>query len=113
MISAHATGTALGDLAEANAINKVFNKYSDSIPVTAPKAGLRHLLGASGAVETILTINALRNGFIAGSLNSLPHDPRIRLNIPHSNIKIDSKNSIAVKNNFAFGGHNVSLILTT
>ena len=113
MISAHATGTISGDLAESLAIKRVFKTLSDVVPVSAPKAGLGHLLGGSGAVETILTINALRMGFIPASLNSLPIDPYINLNIPLDNIKIDiNRTTIALKNNFAFGGHNVSLIIS-
>lgn len=112
MISAHATGTALGDLAEARAVGHVFGGSTDQVWVTAPKAGLGHLLGAAGAVESILTIKALQQGVVPRSLNADPPDPEVQLRIPrHQNETLDSKRRhFAIKNSFGFGGHNVSLL---
>ena len=58
-VQAHATGTSLGDLAEARALRRSLDAAADHIPVFAPKGQLGHLLGAAGAVEAILGIQAL------------------------------------------------------
>lgn len=117
-IQGHATGTPLGDLAEARALHRALGPAVDSLPVTAPKSQLGHLLGAAGAVETILAIQALREGKIPASLNADPVDPELRLNVAQQNLIIEkswngSTNSerFALKNSFGFGGHNISLVL--
>jgi 3-oxoacyl-[acyl-carrier-protein] synthase II len=112
MISAHATGTALGDVAEARALSQVLGPATDQVWVTAPKAGLGHLLGAAGAVESILTLKALQQAVVPRSLNSDPPDPEIPLRIPrHHNEPLDPHSRhLAIKNSFGFGGHNVSLL---
>jgi 3-oxoacyl-[acyl-carrier-protein] synthase II len=112
MISAHATGTALGDLSEARALSRVLGAATDQVWVTAPKAGLGHLLGAAGAVESILTLKALQKAVVPRSLNSDPPDPEILLRIPRQqNENLDPQSRhLAIKNSFGFGGHNVSLV---
>ncbi|MCP9859662.1 beta-ketoacyl-[acyl-carrier-protein] synthase family protein [Cyanobium sp. Cruz-8D1] len=112
MISAHATGTSLGDLAEARAVRRVFGAATDQVWVTAPKAGLGHLLGAAGAVESILTLKALQKAVVPRSLNADPPDPEVPLRIPrYHNEPLDAqRRHLALKNAFGFGGHNVSLL---
>ncbi|MCP9835111.1 MULTISPECIES: beta-ketoacyl synthase [unclassified Cyanobium] len=112
MISAHATGTSLGDLAEARALHRVFGTATDQVWVTAPKAGLGHLLGAAGAVESILTLKALQKAVVPRSLNADPPDPELALRIPrHRNEPLDpQRRHLVLKNAFGFGGHNVSLV---
>lgn len=112
MVSAHATGTVVGDLAEARALHRVFGRHIGEKLITAPKAGLGHLLGAAGAVESVLTIECLRRSKIPVSINSDPVDPSIELNINTSQTKQwpVGKPKIALKNTFGFGGHNVSLL---
>jgi 3-oxoacyl-[acyl-carrier-protein] synthase II len=78
-VQAHATGTPVGDLAEARALRRGLGKALDTLPVTAPKGQLGHLLGAAGAVETILALKALRHGTVPRSVNSKPLDPAIDL----------------------------------
>lgn len=112
MISAHATGTTIGDMAEARAIRHVLGAATDKVWVTAPKAGLGHLLGAAGAVESILTLKALQMAMVPRSLNAEPPDPEIDLRIArHRNEPLDPvARHLAIKNSFGFGGHNVSLL---
>lgn len=110
-ISAHATGTSLGDLAEARAIHLAFGDKANDVYVTAPKANVGHLLGASGVVESLFTLIALREKRIPQSLNCLQKDPDIALSIasePH--LTIAKHRKYALKNTFGFGGHNVSLV---
>lgn len=112
MISAHATGTLLGDMAEAQALRLVLGAATDQVWVTAPKAGLGHLLGAAGAVESILTLKALQKAVVPRSLNSDPPDPQIPLRVArqrNENLNRESRH-LAIKNSFGFGGHNVSLL---
>jgi 3-oxoacyl-[acyl-carrier-protein] synthase II len=111
-ISAHATGTKIGDLAESRAIQSVFGAAIDQLWVTAPKGSLGHLLGGAGAVESILTLKALQTGVVPLSLNSQPRDPEIPLNIPASSEQClpMQRQRFAIKNTFGFGGHNVSLV---
>lgn len=113
-VQAHATGTPLGDLAEARALHRSLGPVLDSLPVTAPKGQLGHLLGAAGAVETILTLQALRHGVVPRSLNADPLDPAVNLAVvqqaPFVLPQRDSER-YALKNAFGFGGHNISLLL--
>jgi 3-oxoacyl-[acyl-carrier-protein] synthase II len=113
-VQAHATGTPVGDLAEARALRRGLGKALDGLPVTAPKGQLGHLLGAAGAVETILALKALRHGTVPCSMNSSPLDPAIDLAVvqdsPHS-LRSRGGERYALKNAFGFGGHNISWIL--
>jgi 3-oxoacyl-[acyl-carrier-protein] synthase II len=108
-VNAHATATANGDEAEAVAIHRV---YGSRVPVTAIKGYTGHTLGASGAIEAIATILMMREGFIAPTLNLERPDP----NLPPLNHVIgdpvDKRFTVAVNNNFAFGGINTSMILS-
>jgi len=111
-ISAHATGTRIGDLAESRAIETVFGASVEDLWVTAPKGALGHLLGGAGSVESVLTIKALQAGVVPVSVNSTPRDPEIRLNIPTCSepCLVNRSQRYAIKNTFGFGGHNVSIV---
>ena len=69
-VQAHATGTVLGDLAEARSLRRSLRHAADHIPVFAPKGQLGHLLGAAGAVEAIIGIQALHKGILPRTINS-------------------------------------------
>ncbi|MGV0788320.1 KasA/KasB family beta-ketoacyl-ACP synthase [Mycolicibacterium sp. XJ2] len=105
-INAHATGTVHGDLAEAKAIRKALG---DHLPaVYAPKAALGHSLGSAGAIEAVLTVQALRDGLVPPTLNLKDLDPQIDLDVvAGSPRRADYR--YAVTNSFGLGGHNVSL----
>ena len=104
-INAHATGTTVGDVAEAKAIN---NAVGNRAAVYAPKAALGHSVGASGASEAILTILALRDGLIPPTLNLKNLDPEIDLDVVAGSPR-PGNYEYAVNNSFGFGGHNVAL----
>ena len=113
-VQAHATGTPVGDLAESRALRRSLGAALDSLPVTAPKGQLGHLLGAAGAVETILALQSLRQGVVPRSLNADPLDPEVELAVVQgSSLALPqvSGERYALKNAFGFGGHNISLIL--
>ncbi len=114
-IQAHATGTPVGDLAEATALTKLLGQDFADLPVTAPKGQLGHLLGGAGAVETILALQALREGLVPPTLNASPLDPLVSLEVVQEKpLELETtKHSerYALKNAFGFGGHNISLII--
>ena len=113
-VQAHATGTSLGDLAEARALRRSLGSAADHLPVCAPKGQLGHPLGGAGAVETILALQALRHGVLPGSLNADPLDPEVELAVANQGpmqLSSDQGQRLLLKNAFGFGGHNISLVL--
>jgi 3-oxoacyl-[acyl-carrier-protein] synthase II/beta-ketoacyl ACP synthase len=106
-VNAHASGTKHGDLAEANAIALAFGNHKPA--VFAPKAALGHSLGAAGAVEAVLTVQALRDGVVPATLNLTNLDPEIDLDVV-SGIPRNGNYRYAVTNSFGIGGHNVAVV---
>jgi beta-ketoacyl ACP synthase len=104
-VNAHATGTRLGDVAEAKAITRA---VGNSTAVYAPKSALGHSVGASGAVESILTVLTLRDGVIPPTLNLENLDPEVDLDVVSSRPR-SGDYTYAISNSFGFGGHNVAL----
>jgi 3-oxoacyl-[acyl-carrier-protein] synthase II len=109
-VNAHATSTVLGDLAEVRAIQKVFTNNTDRIVVSATKSMTGHLIAGAGALESIFTILALRDGLAPPSLNIHNLDPEININIATNKPKPLVFKGTAINNSFGFGGHNVSLV---
>ena len=109
-INAHGTSTVAGDIAESVAIKRYFSENLDKIKVSSIKSMLGHLLGASGAVEAIVTIMTLRTGIIPPTINLENVDPECEGidYVPNKAIKKDV--NYAISNSFGFGGHNVSLL---
>lgn len=106
-VNAHATGTSVGDVAEGKAIN---NALGDNKPaVYAPKSALGHSVGAVGAVESILTVLALRDGIVPPTLNLRHLDPEIDLDVVAGEPRTGNY-QYAINNSFGFGGHNVALV---
>lgn len=106
-INAHATGTQVGDVAEGKAINNAMGGHRPA--VYAPKSALGHSVGAVGAVESILTVLALRDGVIPPTLNLHNLDPEIDLDVVAGEPR-QGDYRYAVNNSFGFGGHNVSIV---
>lgn len=105
-INAHATGTSVGDVAEGKAINNAMRGHVPA--VYAPKSALGHSVGAVGAVESILTVMALRDGVIPPTLNLRNLDPEIDLDVVSGDPR-QGDFKYAINNSFGFGGHNVAL----
>ncbi|MBN2295256.1 MAG: beta-ketoacyl-ACP synthase II [Pirellulales bacterium] len=110
-INAHGTSTTLGDKAETRAIKKVFGDHAYKLNVSSTKSQTGHLLGASGGVEIIVCIEALRNSLIPPTINLDTPDPDCDLNYT-ANQSQERKLKYAMSNSFGFGGHNASLIVT-
>jgi beta-ketoacyl ACP synthase len=105
-INAHATGTVVGDVAESVAINRALGNHKPA--VYAPKSALGHSVGAVGAVESILTVLALRDGIIPPTLNLKNLDSEIDLDVVADGPR-PGNYKYAINNSFGFGGHNVAL----
>ncbi|QHS57438.1 beta-ketoacyl-ACP synthase II [Mucilaginibacter sp. 14171R-50] len=105
-VNAHATSTSVGDLSEATAINAVFGNNKD-LSVSATKSMTGHLLGAAGAVESIIAIKTITDGIIPPTINTHTIDPAVPDNL-HIVIKdaINKKVNASLSNTFGFGGHN-------
>jgi beta-ketoacyl ACP synthase len=105
-VNAHATGTSVGDVAEGKAINRAMEGHKPA--VFAPKGALGHSVGAVGAVESILTVLALRDGIIPPTLNLKNLDPEIDLDVVAGSPR-PGNYQYAINNSFGFGGHNVAI----
>lgn len=105
-VNAHATGTSVGDVAESKAINNALGDHKAA--VYAPKGALGHSVGAVGAVESILTVLALREGIIPPTRNLKNLDPEIDLDVVAGSPR-PGNYEYALNNSFGFGGHNVAL----
>lgn len=106
-VNAHATGTAIGDLAEARAIRRALGGHDPA--VYAPKAALGHSLGAAGAVEAVLTVQALRDGVVPATRNVKDLDPEVDLDVVADRPRRGDYR-YAVSNSFGLGGHNAVLV---
>ncbi len=104
-VNAHATATPIGDTAEALAINKAVGNHA---AVYAPKSALGHSIGAVGALESVLTVLAVREGIIPPTLNLDNQDPKIDLDVVKGEPRV-GQIDYAINNSFGFGGHNVAL----
>jgi 3-oxoacyl-[acyl-carrier-protein] synthase II len=109
-VNAHATGTPLGDAAEATAIGRALGDHLSHIPVSGTKALHGHALGATGAIEVGITALSLRDGWLPPTTNLDQPDPSIALcHVPPEGLSITI--DYAVTNAFGFGGINASLAL--
>lgn len=108
-INAHGTSTPLGDVAELQAIKKVFGKHAYDLAISSTKSMTGHLLGAAGGLESIFCIKALETGMIPPTINVENIDPQCDLNVvPNTAQQKDIK--YALNNSFGFGGTNSSTL---
>ena len=112
-VNAHATSTPVGDIAEYNALLRVFGDHLPNIAVSATKAATGHLLGGTGALEAIFTILALHERTAPPTINLTEQDPAIPLDVVTSPRDLGSKDLLALSNSFGFGGHNAVVAFRT
>jgi 3-oxoacyl-[acyl-carrier-protein] synthase II len=114
-VNAHGTSTQLNDAAETAAIKRALGEEARRVPVSSTKSSIGHLLGAAGAVEAVATIRTLITGVIAPTLGYEVPDPELDLDyVPGEARPLIAGNGhppLALSNSFAFGGHNVALVL--
>jgi 3-oxoacyl-[acyl-carrier-protein] synthase II len=108
-INAHGTSTSLGDIAETKAIKVVFGPHAHKVPVSSTKSAIGHLLGASGGVEAIACIEAMRHQTLPPTINLDHPDPECDLDyVP--NTARDARVGTTMNNSFGFGGHNTCVV---
>ncbi|MFO7919055.1 MAG: beta-ketoacyl-ACP synthase II [Anaerolineae bacterium] len=108
-INAHGTSTPLNDVMETRAIKQALGERAYDIPVSSTKSMTGHLLGATGAVESIFCVKTLREGIVPPTMNLDNPDPECDLDyVPYEPRHMDVRT--AMTNSFGFGGHNVCLI---
>jgi len=110
-VNAHGTSTPAGDSAETRALKLALGEErAYQVPVSSTKSETGHLLGAAGALETIITVLAMRDSFLPPTINQTDADPDCDLDyIPNAGREADV--ATALTNSFGFGGHNAVLVL--
>ena len=110
LVSAHGTGTTLNDVTEAAALRAIYGDWLDRHCVIATKSAHGHMIGAGGAMEFLLGMKALHDGFAPPTLGHLGPDPECE--VPLAIGGQDFIGDALVSNSFAFGGLNAVLIGT-
>lgn len=108
-INAHGTSTPLNDKTETAAVKAVFGESAHQVAMSSTKAMTGHLLGATGAVEAILTLKTLEEGYILPTINHQQQDEACDLDVV-ANVGRHQQVLYAMSNSLGFGGHNASLI---
>ena len=108
-INAHGTATLKNDLSETRAIKATFGKIAYNIPVSSTKSMTGHMMGATGALESVFCVNAIRTGVIPPTINYHTPDPDCDLDyVPNQAREVPV--NVAMNNAFGFGGHNAVLV---
>ena len=109
-VNAHATSTPEGDKAELQAIRTIFGDSSGDISITANKSMFGHTLGAAGAIEAIVSIQTIREGWIPPTINLIDPDPEAAGLDLTPNTAVFRPTRTVLSNSFGFGGQNTALI---
>jgi len=109
-INAHGTGTMLNDISETKAIKSALGAQAYKIPVSSTKSMTGHMMGATGALETIFCVQAVQTGALPPTIHYHTPDPNCDLDyLP--NQALERKIEVAINNAFGFGGHNAVLVV--
>jgi len=109
-INAHGTATPLNDAAETRAIKAVFGDLAYNIPISSTKSMTGHMMGATGALEAVFCVQAVRDNVVPPTINYHTPDPECDLDyIPNQARELPVR--VAVSNAFGFGGHNAVLVI--
>lgn len=112
-INTHGTSTPIGDLAEVQAIQTLFGKHAYNINLTSSKSMTGHVLGATGAIEAIISVLSMKHSMVTPTINHEEgdEDPNIDYKLNFTFNQAQARNiQYAMSNNFGFGGHNASLL---
>jgi len=105
-INAHATSTQVGDMAEVEAVHKVFGPHAKNLKMNATKSLTGHCLGAAGGIEAIATVMAITTGKIHPTINLDDPEPGLGEIDPVAGVMQELSVKVALSNSFGFGGHN-------
>jgi beta-ketoacyl-acyl-carrier-protein synthase II len=109
-ISAHGTATPLNDLSETRAIKSAFGNLAYNIPVSSTKSMTGHMMGATGVLEAIFCIQAVREGLLPPTMHYQTPDPECDLDYVPNKAR-EKPIRVAIDNAFGFGGHNAVLVV--
>ena len=110
-VNLHGTSTGLGDIAEPKAVINVFGEHAYKLSISSTKSMTGHLLGATGALEALASIMAIKTGDIPPTINFSELDPNIDSKLDFTFNKTKHREVRAtLSNTFGFGGHNASII---
>lgn len=109
-VNAHGTGTKLNDFTETLAIKKVFGEHAYNTRLSSTKSMLGHLLGAAGAIETLICAKVIQEGMIPPTINLENPDPNCDLDYTPFTAKA-AQVDVTLSNSFGFGGHNACIML--
>ena len=112
VVNMHGTSTPLGDLAESNALKKMFGDHLYKMNINSTKSMTGHLLGAAGVVEAISTILSIQHNIVPPTINHCTDDENIDPNINFTFNKAQEREvNVAMSNTFGFGGHNACVVI--
>ena len=113
-INVHGTSTPLGDISELKAIKSVFGEHAYKLNISATKSMTGHLLGATGAIEAIISVLSVQNDIVPPTINhadeDIDEDIDYSLNLTFNTAQKRTVRA-ALSNTFGFGGHNASIIV--
>ena len=109
-VNAHATSTPAGDAAETRALKIALGDHAHNVPISSTKSMLGHSMGASGAIEAVVSILSIRDNRVHPTINQSKPDPECDLDyVP--NVARDHQVDVVLSDSFGFGGQNVVLLL--
>jgi len=109
-INAHGTATQLNDLSETKAVKAAFGEQAYQTPISSTKSMTGHMMGATGALEAVFCVQAIREGLIPPTIHYQTPDPDCDLDyVPNTARKANV--NVAISNAFGFGGHNAVLVV--
>jgi 3-oxoacyl-(acyl-carrier-protein) synthase len=109
-INAHGTGTPLNDQSETRAVKAAFGEKAYEIPISSTKSMTGHMMGATGALEAIFCVQAVREGILPPTIHYETPDPECDLDYVPNKAR-EKKINLALTNAFGFGGHNAVLAI--
>jgi 3-oxoacyl-[acyl-carrier-protein] synthase II len=107
-INAHGTATQLNDLSETKAIKSALGEFAYKVPISSTKSMTGHMMGATGALEAIFCVQAIRDGILPPTIHYQTPDPECDLDVIPNESR-EKKVDLVLSNAFGFGGHNAVL----